>query len=148
MRTLIVEDEPLLAMLLEDILIDEGHDVVGIAQTQASCDQILGHTDPQFAFVDVRLADGPTGPAIAADLVKRHIAVVFLTGSPDLVPEGMVGAIGVMRKPYADSQMRNVISFLSAALTKGVTPPPPDVLKLAPGSVPDRDGQMRFPMAA
>jgi DNA-binding response OmpR family regulator len=96
MRVLIVEDEPAIAQDVEDIALAEGFAIAGLAVNAREAMELAPETD--IAVLDVRLADGLTGPEIARELINRFgIAVVYLTGNPDLV-EGKDG-IDVVTKP-------------------------------------------------
>ena len=84
MRVLIVEDEPDVALVIEDIALAEGFEVVGIATRATEAMELAREAD--LAIVDVRLADGLSGPKIARSLAAGFdVAVVFLTGNPELV---------------------------------------------------------------
>ena len=84
MRVLIVEDELEIAVVIEDVALKLGFDVIGLAKNAAEAIQMAGDAD--IAVVDVRLADGLSGPQIAQELVSRYgVGVVFLTGNPELV---------------------------------------------------------------
>lgn len=84
MRVLIVEDEPDVALFIEDIALVEGFEVVGIATRTTEAMELAHETD--LAIVDVRLSDGLSGPKIARALATGFdIGVVFLTGNPELV---------------------------------------------------------------
>jgi CheY-like chemotaxis protein len=94
MNILIVEDELLIALDLESIVEDLGHKVIGPARTLDEALQLAG--DAEVALVDVQLADGVTGPAIAERLSSEHgVTVVFVTGNPEMVRNSR-GAIGVV----------------------------------------------------
>lgn len=108
-RFLIVEDSPLVAMDIEDAIHRSGHDVVGIAPDMAVA---LNYThDTDIAFVDVRLADGETGPEIARALAEYGIVVIMITGNPNLVAPDAPGVLGVMPKPLADEASMDLIQF-------------------------------------
>ena len=97
---LIVEDEIFVALDLERILLDAGYDVVAIA---ADCETAL-EAAPRcgFAFVDVNLRDGATGPEIARRLECEHgVKVVFVTANPAQI--GDATAIGYVRKPFSEA---------------------------------------------
>lgn len=115
LRIMIVEDEMLLALDLEDMLLDAGYDVVGQAshmqQAIALADQHGGNVD--VAIMDVNLARGTNGVETAAALRERwNIPSLFVSGNLDertreaallLQPLGFVG------KPYSE---REVLSSL------------------------------------
>jgi CheY-like chemotaxis protein len=126
LQILIVEDEALLSMDLEQILLEAGTQVVGIAATAQQALQMAKAHRPNLAFVDVQLSDGATGPLIARELAAAgETAVVFMTANAAMLPEDLAGAIGVISKPYVS---KGVISAL-AYLHQGILTPPPALRK-------------------
>lgn len=98
---LIVEDEIFVALDLERILIDAGYQVAAIAADRASA--LEAAPECGFAFVDVNLRDGPTGPDIARQIAEDHgIKVVFVTANPTQIGDGN-GALGYVRKPFSEA---------------------------------------------
>jgi hypothetical protein len=65
MRVLIVEDEAMVALELEELLLDEGFDVVGRASDAAQAIGLGRRHRPDVALLDLNLADGLMGPRIA-----------------------------------------------------------------------------------
>lgn len=97
---LIVEDEIFVALDLERILTDAGYKVTAIAADRPSA--LAAAADAQFAFVDVNLRDGPTGPDIAATLAREHgVKVVFVTANPAQIGSSCQ-ALGYVRKPFSE----------------------------------------------
>lgn len=100
-RVLIVEDDALIAMDVEDALLEAGYDVCGVAASEIEALAMAGQTPPAFAVVDVRLSPGD-GRVVARELWRRHhTAVLFATGQSEEV-RGLVGsgAIACLPKPY------------------------------------------------
>ena len=98
---LIVEDEIFVALDLERILIDAGYNVAAIAADKDSA--VKAAPGCGFAFVDVNLRDGPTGPAIAERIAKDYgVKVVFVTANPTQIGENHQ-ALGYIRKPFSDA---------------------------------------------
>ena len=97
---LIVEDEIFVALDLERILTDAGYDVAGIA---ADCESAIAAAPGcSFAFVDINLRDGPTGPEIARRMVADYgVKVVFVTANPSQI--GDAECLGYIRKPFSDA---------------------------------------------
>lgn len=126
LQILIVEDDALLSMDLEQILLEAGSQVVGIAATAQQALQMAKAHRPNLAFVDVQLSDGATGPLIARELAATgETAVVFMTANAAMLPEDFASAIGVISKPYVS---KGVISAL-AYLHQGILTPPPALRK-------------------
>ncbi len=67
---LIVEDEIFVALDLERILTDAGYQVAGIAADSRTALEVAPGC--AFAFVDVNLRDGATGPEIARRIVQDY----------------------------------------------------------------------------
>jgi two-component system, response regulator PdtaR len=108
---LIVEDEIFVALDLERILLDAGYSVAAIAADRASAMEAAPGAD--FAFVDVNLRDGPTGPEIAQRMAADYgVRVVFVTANPTQIADPD-GALGYIRKPFSEA------SILAAAALAG-----------------------------
>ncbi|MBB3876888.1 CheY-like chemotaxis protein [Sphingomonas aquatilis] len=99
---LIVEDEIFVALDLERILVDGGYQVAGIAADAESA--LEAAPGCGFAFVDVNLRDGPTGPRIAEQIARDYgVKVVFVTANPAQIDCGRDCALGYIRKPFSES---------------------------------------------
>lgn len=113
---LIVEDEIFVALDIERILTDAGYEVCGIAADQQSA--LEAARGCSFAFVDVNLRDGPSGPAIAHAIARDHkdMKVVFVTANPAQIAGAP--SIGFVRKPFSARAIR-----AAASLASGEQPP-------------------------
>ena len=98
---LIVEDEIFVALDLERILLDAGYEVAAIAADSAAA--LEAAPACEFAFVDVNLRDGATGPGIAERIAREHgIKVVFVTANPAQI-DPPSGGMGYIRKPFSET---------------------------------------------
>jgi CheY-like chemotaxis protein len=79
LRILIVEDEMLVAMNIEDMLLDLGHEVAGIASRLQPALALAKEGDFDVAMLDVNLAGEPSFP-VADMLLDRGIPFLFATG--------------------------------------------------------------------
>ena len=97
---LIVEDEPLIAMMLEDFLDSLGHEVVG---TCDSVEEALAHVERggfDVAIVDVQLKDGERCWPVADRLAEAGTPFILATGGHvDPPPPEHAGA-PILSKPY------------------------------------------------
>lgn len=97
---LIVEDEPLIAMMLEDFLDSLGHQVI------ASCDNLEEGLDWarkggfDVAICDVRLKDGKSVWPLADQLNESGIPFVLATGGHLEPPPAAHAAAPLLSKPY------------------------------------------------
>ena len=125
MTALIVEDEIFVALDLERILEDAGYEVVAIAADSAAA--LEAAPGCGFAFVDVNLRDGPTGPAIAARIARDHgVKVVFVTANPAQI-DGPSGGMGYVRKPFSEGAILS-----AAAVATGCAADSPDLIRFDP----------------
>lgn len=114
---LIVEDEIFVALDLERILLDGGYNVVAIAADAESA--LEAAPACRFAFVDVNLRDGPTGPRIAERMARDYgVKVVFVTANPAQIDCGRECALGYIRKPFSEAAI-----LAAAALATEGRPP-------------------------
>lgn len=126
---LIVEDEMLVAIDLEASLEEHGYRPVGIAADMARALE-LAAVRPDVALVDCNLRDGPTGPMIGRMLGSSYgTTVVFLTANPNLLDDGIDGALGVVSKPCGYESVGRIVDFAVRA-RGGDRSQPPMGLKL------------------
>jgi two-component system, response regulator PdtaR len=113
---LIVEDEIFVALDLERILLDAGYQVAAIAADSASALEAAPACG--FAFVDVNLRDGPTGPQIARRIANDYgVKVVFVTANPAQIDDAGECALGYIRKPFSEAAI-----LAAAAMATDGTP--------------------------
>ena len=81
---LIVEDEPLMASLLADVLVANNFRVE-TAEDVIQARAAIRNFDPDGILLDISLGDGPSGLDLARVLTRQRpdIAIVFLTKHPD-----------------------------------------------------------------
>lgn len=127
-RILIVEDEMLVAMELEMILLDLGHEPIGIVPDLATAN---GYFDQSIdlALVDLNLRDGLTGPQIGARLGANGVTVLFVTANPRLLGIGVAGAIGVITKPTDEATVKSAVDY-ALGVREGRPVNPPRALRL------------------
>lgn len=122
LRILIVEDEALLAMELEGLIEDAGHEVVGWATSSKEARELIDTVMADVAFLDVHLADGPTGVSVAEYVRDSGKTIsVFMTANPKRLPDHFAGAVGVISKPYTVNGLMAALRYLE----EGVRRPPP-----------------------
>jgi CheY-like chemotaxis protein len=88
-RVLIIEDESIIAIHLENMMTELGHDVVGIAATREDAVRQALARRPGLVLADVRLADGSSGIDAVADILRSFdVPVVFITAYPERLLTG------------------------------------------------------------
>ena len=110
---LVVEDDPVLALSIEDALLDAGAVKVVLCSTIASTMEALGEAKPDGIVLDVHLADRDDGWALAelvGQLGPPLPRIVFSTGSPDEIPPAIAEMGPVFEKPYDLAQLVEALS--------------------------------------
>jgi CheY-like chemotaxis protein len=119
-RVLVVEDEPLIAMLVEDWLAELECQTVGPA---ATIEHALALIDDALdgAILDVSL-DGHDSFAVAAALRERAIPFAFATGHANDRIEDRFRDAPKLAKPYDFERVKSVLALL---LNRGAAPSRP-----------------------
>ncbi len=99
---LIIEDEPIIAMDLEELVAGCGHRVVGVACSEAEAVEIALRTRPGLILADVNLGHGGDGASAVATISRQHQApVIFVTAYPERLLTGeAVEPAFVITKPF------------------------------------------------
>lgn len=88
-RILIIEDEAIIAMHIQSIVGDAGHEVVGVAQTRKEAVALAAQTSPELVLADISLADGSSGiDAVREILELMDVPVIFVTAFPERLLTG------------------------------------------------------------
>jgi CheY-like chemotaxis protein/DNA-directed RNA polymerase specialized sigma24 family protein len=99
---LIIEDEPIIAMDIEELVHDCGHRVIGVAATENEAVAIAARTKPGLILADINLGAGGDGTSAVARIMRQHHApVIFVTAYPERLLTGeMVEPAFVITKPF------------------------------------------------
>ena len=108
-RILIVEDEILVAMLLEDIVTDLGHEPVGPMMRLQPALAAAEGMDFDFAILDVNLAGQQSFP-VADRLMRRGIPFIFASGYGRAGLTAAYAGIPVLQKLYDAQQIASMIA--------------------------------------
>lgn len=84
MRILLVEDELLQAMIIEERLIEQGHEVLSSVTTAWEALEIAQHQRPDLILMDISLGGAMDGIELVREIQQSHdIPVIYLTASSD-----------------------------------------------------------------
>lgn len=111
-RVLIIEDEPLIALDIENLVTDIGHEVVGIATTRSEAIATAKDTKPGMVLADIQLADGSSGIDAVNDILKDiNVPVIFITAYPERLLTGeRAEPTFLITKPFKPEMVKAVIS--------------------------------------
>ncbi len=86
---LIIEDEPIIAMDIETIVRDLGHNVTGVAVTRDEAVSQARQHPPGLVLADIQLADDSSGiDAVKDILAEFSVPVIFITAFPERLLTG------------------------------------------------------------
>ncbi|SFL61437.1 response regulator [Methylobacterium pseudosasicola] len=114
-RVLVVEDEAAISMLLEDMLLDFGCEVVGPAARLATALEMASQETFEIAILDVNVAGEPIYP-VAEAIVQRDLPLVFSTGYGGAGIREPFRDRPVVQKPFSQADLkRTLIGAIRAA---------------------------------
>ncbi|VVT04351.1 Phyllosphere-induced regulator PhyR [Sphingomonas sp. EC-HK361] len=111
-RVLIIEDEPIIAMDIETIVRDLGHDVTGVAVTRDEAVALAMEDRPGLVLADIQLADDSSGiDAVKDILAEFDVPVIFITAFPERLLTGeRPEPTFLITKPFQRSTVKAAIS--------------------------------------
>jgi CheY-like chemotaxis protein len=107
---LVIEDEPLIAMMLEDFLDSLGHKVVDTVETVEAAIARIDKGGFDVAIVDVHLKDGQKVWPVADRLVAAGCPFVLATGGHVEPPPAQYASVPVLAKPYTIDSIEPALS--------------------------------------
>ncbi|WP_454850611.1 response regulator [Rhizobium binxianense] len=109
---MIIEDEPLIAMDIEQMVESLGHRVTGIARTHAEAVALYNKTQPSMVLADIQLADGSSGIDAVNDILKTaSVPVIFITAFPERLLTGeRPEPTFLVTKPFNPDMVKALIS--------------------------------------
>jgi CheY-like chemotaxis protein len=105
---LVVEDDPVIALSLADVLRSGGADPVETCATTESAREALERLAPAIVVLDVHLADRTDGWVFAellALLGPTRPQLIFATGTPEEIPAEIAALGTVLAKPFAPAAL-------------------------------------------
>ena len=114
LRVLVVEDEALVAMLVEDMLTDLGCTVVGPLADLDEALAVVGDADIDCAVLDVNLAGKPIFP-VADALKARGVPFAFASGYGEAGVREDHRNAPVLQKPFREADLARALDVLAAA---------------------------------
>ncbi|WP_174279967.1 response regulator [Sphingomonas bacterium] len=111
-RVLIIEDEPMIAMDIETIVRDLGHEVTGVAVTRDEAVALAMEDRPGLVLADIQLADDSSGiDAVKDILAEFDVPVIFITAFPERLLTGeRPEPTFLITKPFQRSTVKAAIS--------------------------------------
>ena len=114
-RVLVAEDEPLVAMLLEDVLLEAGATVLGPAATVQHALDLVMTERPDVAVLDFNLS-GETCLRVADALAAAGVPFLVATGYAGDIPLPQHPDAKSLQKPYDPQTLIIALSRIRARL--------------------------------
>ncbi len=125
-RILVVEDEAIVAMMLEEMLRDLGCDVIGPAMTVSEALAAVAENALDLAILDVNVSREPVYP-VAELLRSRNIPVIFSTGygaDEQRSRYSQYHDCAILSKPYDSDDLERMLRKVFNRTSVSTTPTP------------------------
>lgn len=112
MHVLICEDDPVLALHLEELVREAGYRPFGPARTRLEARDMAASQQPAVALVDLHLEDGHTGPQLAEELAAAGTRVVVISGDMAVDPRLATIDHVFLSKPVSAAILHDVLAAM------------------------------------
>jgi CheY-like chemotaxis protein/DNA-directed RNA polymerase specialized sigma24 family protein len=109
---LIIEDEPMIALDLKDIMTGLGHNVVAVARTHREALAAIEKQPVGLVLADIQLADGSSGIEAVNDILSiSGVPIVFITAYPERLLTGQrPEPTFLITKPFEPENVKAITS--------------------------------------
>jgi DNA-binding response OmpR family regulator len=123
LKVLIVEDDLMLADFAEEIIVEQGYEVSGIARTVTDAVALARRCRPDLVILDLRLADGGLGTEVAAQLpAVGRPGILYVTGNMSQV--ALIHGDACLAKPYRSVDLLRSLEIVAGIVATGKAQPP------------------------
>ena len=111
-NALIIEDEPMIALDLADLVTGLGHEVCETARTHKEAVAAFHKHKPGLVLADIQLADGSSGLEAVNEILQNFdVPVIFITAYPErLLTGSRPEPTFLINKPFRTETVQAVIS--------------------------------------
>jgi DNA-binding response OmpR family regulator len=121
-NVLIVEDDFAIADMMQEVLEADGYCVSAIARTVKDAIMSAELHNPDFAVIDIRLANGDLGSEVGAHLrVTSKAGIMFSTGNSNNPMLTKLHGDAVMTKPYNMGDVGRGLAIVRQMIERGKT---------------------------
>ena len=111
-RVMIIEDEPIIALDIQALAEELGHEVIGVAATRDNAVELARETEPALVLADIQLADGSSGVDAVNDIIRTlEVPIIFITAYPEKLLTGdRPEPAFLITKPFSREAVKATIS--------------------------------------
>ena len=106
-KVLVVEDEPLIGMIIKDFLGGFGYSVVGPIEILKAAVLLAATEQIDVAVVDINISE-LVATAVADKLIEREIPFLFVSGY-EKMRGTRYASIPLLRKPFAPEDLHDAV---------------------------------------
>ncbi|WP_431304990.1 response regulator [Sediminicoccus sp. BL-A-41-H5] len=110
LNVLIIEDEPVIGLLLRHLLAEMGHVCVGVEGTEAGAVAAAARLRPTLLLVDSKLRQGTGGGALRQILATGFVPHILMSGDSQAAATPAEPAKVRMRKPFTDRDLERAVA--------------------------------------
>src|SRR3984957_6038378 len=119
-KVMIAEDDLMMADMLEEVLVEGGYEVCGIARTVEMAVELGERHQPDLAVLDLRLAGGGLGTEIAARLNhQNHLGILYATGNLGHIGLTKADGEACLGKPYRSEDVVRALKIVEEIVSTG-----------------------------
>lgn len=115
---LILEDDPMIAEDIRDLIEQLGHTIAGVAYTKEKAIQVLATENPSFAILDINLGDNLDGILVAEHINKEYdLPFIYLTSyANQLILDKIKHTLpmGYVVKPFEEAHLFTAINIATS----------------------------------
>lgn len=111
-NVLVVEDEPLIAMMIENFLEMLDREVVGVADSVSEALRIIGEQPVDVAILDRSLVGGEKSDPVAEELARRGIPFIVASGGGISEEPPVFHNRPTLAKPFTLDGMEKVLDLI------------------------------------
>ena len=125
LKVLIAEDDLMIADMAEEVLVEHGYEVCGIARTVAEAVALCRLHEPDLAVIDLRFAEGGLGTEIAPLLGGLgRLGVLYATANMLHVLLTAADGHACLAKPYRSADLLRGLKIVAEIVATGTASPP------------------------
>jgi two-component sensor histidine kinase/CheY-like chemotaxis protein len=119
LKVMIAEDDLLMADMLEEVLVENGYDVCGIARTVGKAVELAERHKPDLAVLDIRLADEGIGMDIAARVNRQGMGILYATGNSGRMGLTKANGEALLSKPFRAEDVVRALEIVEQIINTG-----------------------------